>query len=184
MQIPCGNDNKVPKRHRSHYLVSTRWSLYILLSFPKGICFCTCCHSRRESASALVVIPAGNPLLPSVVIPEGNPLLHLLSFPQGICFCTCCHSRRESASALVVIPKGNPLLPLLSFPKGIRFCTCCHSRRESASALCCHSRRESAFSPLNSQPLSAQALLPPADERRDKQMSRGASPPHPRKEQA
>ena len=145
------------------------------LSFPQGICFCFClclcfprchsrresasafafaflgCHSRRESASAivfafLVVIPAGNLLLPL-------PLLFSLSFPQGICFCCCfcfprCHSRRESASAfafafLVVIPAGNlllllPLLFSLSFPQGICFCCClcfsrCHSRRESAA---------------------------------------------------
>ena len=113
---------------------------------------------------SLVVIPAGNLLLPL-------SLLSSLSFPQGICFCLClcfsrCHSRRESASAfafafLVVIPAGNLLLPLpllsslsfpqgicfcccfcfpwLSFPQGICFCCCfcfprCHSRRESASA--------------------------------------------------
>ncbi len=138
------------------------------LSFPQGICFCFClclcfprchsrresasafafaflgCHSRRESASAivfafLVVIPAGNLLLPL-------PLLFSLSFPQGICFCCCfcfprCHSRRESASAfafafLVVIPAGNlllllPLLFSLSFPQGI---CCTVSSRDSLSS--------------------------------------------------
>ena len=147
--------------------------LPLWLSFPKGICFCPClcrypsgCHSRRESASALVFAVA-----PLVVIPEGNLLLPLslplplwLSFPKGICFCPClcrcpsdCHSQRESASTLVafavapliVIPKGNLLPPLslplplwLSFPKGICFRPC----------LCrcpfgCHSRRESAVRP-------------------------------------
>ena len=81
-------------------------------------CRCRCfssCHSRRESASAVV-------LAFLVVIPEGNlrlplSLLFWLLFPKGICVCRCpcfsgCYSRRESASAvalafLVVIPEGN-----------------------------------------------------------------------------
>jgi hypothetical protein len=149
--LPHGFFLSIPADNLHWLLLLPFW-----LSFPQGICFCSCsclsgCHSRRESAVALAFL---------VVIPAGNPLLLLLvpfwlSFPQGICFCSCsclsgCHSRRESASALarafpVVIPAGNLLLLLLllfllSFPKGICFCSCsclsgCHSRRESASAL-------------------------------------------------
>ncbi len=106
---------------------------------------------------SLVVIPAGNLLLPL-------PLLSSLSFPQGICFCLClcfsrCHSRRESASAfafafLVVIPAGNLLLPLpllssLSFPQGICFCLClCFPWLSFPQGICCTvSSRDSLSSP-------------------------------------
>jgi len=63
-----------------------RRCLFSCFSFPKGICFCFCCHSERseESPHLLMLLPVilAQPESPSFyvlwfVVPAGNLLLSL-----------------------------------------------------------------------------------------------------------